>query len=122
MTNVPLFASITVWDTPESPPAGFPTDRPVSLAVGVFDGVHRGHEQLLQRAVFDAAQLDHGIPAVLTFDPNPAQFTRPDSYIGDLSTLSYRFNLFAQCGIEEVLLVRFNRRFAEIPGKRFLEG
>ncbi|MDA3947893.1 MAG: FAD synthetase family protein [Spirochaeta sp.] len=110
-----------VWDKPGNPPPGFPTDRPVSLAVGVFDGVHRGHEQLLERAVTDAAQLDHGIPAVLTFDPNPAQLTRPDSYIGNLSTLPYRFDLFARCGIEEVLLVRFNRQFAEIPGTEFLE-
>jgi len=41
--------------------------------------------------------------------------------MGNLSTLPYRFDLFAQCGIEEVLLVRFNQRFAEIPGTEFLE-
>ena len=56
---------------------GFRPVGPVSLAVGVFDGVHRGHQELLRRAVDDAARLDHGIPAVLTFDPNPATTHTP---------------------------------------------
>lgn len=109
------------WTDPNDPPPGFPTDRPVSLAVGVFDGVHLGHRELLRRAVDDAGELDHGIPAVLTFDPNPARLTRPDSYIGDLSTKRLRFDLFSDVGIEEVLLVRFNREFASIRGTDFLE-
>ena len=110
----------SVWEDPADPPRGFPSPRPVSLAVGVFDGVHRGHQELLKRAVADARELDHGIAAVLTFDPNPARITRPDSYIGDLSTRSLRFDFFARCGIEEVILVRFNERFAAVRGYDFL--
>lgn len=111
----------TVWRDPEHPPEGFPTHRPVSLAVGVFDGVHRGHRELLRRAVSDAGQLDNGIPAVLTFDPNPARLTRPESYLGDLSTPELRMRFFSRCGIEEVILVAFNERFAAMPGFEFLE-
>lgn len=109
------------WTDPDDPPRGFPTNRPVSLALGVFDGVHRGHQQLLKRAVQDAQSLDNGIPAVLTFDPNPARLTRPQSYVGDISTRRLRFDLFSDVGIEEVLLVKFNDQFAAIPGTDFLE-
>lgn len=112
---------LAIWKDPADAPPGFPTDRPVSLAVGVFDGVHRGHQELLNRAVADAVELDHGIPAVLTFDPNPARLTRPESYLGDLSTRRLRLDLFAKQGIEEAILVEFDERFATIRGYDFLE-
>ncbi len=112
---------LAIWDDPDYPPRGFPTSRPVSLAVGVFDGVHRGHQELLHRAVSDAGTLEKGIPAVLTFDPNPARLIRPESYIGDLSTRRLRLEYFAQTGIEEAILVRFNERFARLRGEAFLE-
>ncbi|MFO8043294.1 MAG: hypothetical protein R6U25_08845 [Alkalispirochaeta sp.] len=111
----------TYWTDPDAPPAGFPTDRPVSLAVGVFDGVHRGHQELLHRAVEDARALEHGIPAVLTFDPNPARLTRPENYVGDLSTIDERMSRFAEFGIEEAIIVAFSPRFASMSGYSFLE-
>ncbi|HKK47799.1 MAG TPA: hypothetical protein VJ932_01800 [Alkalispirochaeta sp.] len=111
----------TYWQHPDSPPEGFPTNRPVSLAVGVFDGVHRGHQELLHRAVEDARALEDGIPAVLTFDPNPAQLTRPANYLGDLSTIEDRMRYFSQYGVEEAIVVAFSREFAAMSGYRFLE-
>jgi riboflavin kinase/FMN adenylyltransferase len=112
---------LAIWNDPLHPPPGFPTHRPVSLAVGVFDGVHLGHQELLKRAVADAAELEHGIPAVLTFDPNPAKLTRPESYLGDLSTRRLRLEFFARSGIEEAIVVEFDDRFASIRGFDFLE-
>lgn len=111
----------TYWTNPDAPPEGFPTERPVSLAVGVFDGVHRGHQELLHRAVQDAQMLQDGIPAVLTFDPNPARLVRPDSYMGDLSTIDDRMTYFAEYGIEEAIVVSFSPRFAAMSGYSFLE-
>ncbi|MEX2442289.1 MAG: hypothetical protein WD492_01700 [Alkalispirochaeta sp.] len=111
----------TYWTDPEAPPEGFPTNRPVSLAVGVFDGVHRGHQELLHRAVEDARALEHGIPAVLTFDPNPARLVRPDNYLGDLSTMQDRMRYFAEYGVEEAIVVAFSSRFAAMSGFSFLK-
>ena len=119
--NAPGDIPIRIWKDPQAPPPGFPSQRPVSLAVGVFDGVHRGHQELLRRAVTDAATMPDGIPAVLTFDPNPARLTRPDSYLGDLSTITQRMRRFAECGIEEVLVVEFSPQFASMSGYGFLE-
>jgi riboflavin kinase/FMN adenylyltransferase len=111
----------TYWHNPERPPAGFPSQRPVSLALGVFDGVHRGHQELISRVVADAASLPNGIAAVLTFDPNPGRLTRPESYLGDLSTVGERMRYFEQHGVEEIIVVSFNSAFAQTSGYRFLE-
>jgi riboflavin kinase / FMN adenylyltransferase len=111
----------TYWRIPDQPPPGFPSQRPVSLALGVFDGVHRGHQELITRVVADAETLPNGIPAVLTFDPNPARLTRPDSYLGDLSTVGERMRYFEHHGVEEIIVVSFNSAFAQTSGYRFLE-
>ena len=113
--------TILRWEEPETPPVAHLIDRPVSLAVGVFDGVHRGHQGLLQRAVTDAERLGHGVPAVLTFDPNPATIVYPESFPGILSTPEERLTLFKQFGIEEVIIVRFSPAFAVTPGPVFLQ-
>lgn len=109
------------WTALDDPPERTVPDRPVSLAVGVFDGIHRGHQRLLRRAVVDAGRLDHGIPAVLTFDPNPATIINPASFPGVLSTLAERLALFREFGIEEVVIVNFSHHFAVTPGAEFLE-
>ena len=110
----------TVWSDFDAMPADFPTDRPTTLALGVFDGVHRGHRELLRRAVTDAHAISDGCPTVLTFDPNPARLTRPESYLGDLSTVEERLRLFAAEGVERTLLIQFSRAFLDVSGFRFL--
>ena len=113
--------AVAHWDDPNDPPHGSFTSSPVSLAVGVFDGVHLGHQELLKRAYANARQVSGGIPAVLTFDPNPARLIHPHTYPGDLSTRNLRFEFFAQAGIEQVVLVQFNQDFSNLRGIDFLE-
>lgn len=110
-----------LWEDPDYPPRSHYSHLPISLAVGVFDGVHLGHQQLLRRAVSDALRLGHGVPAVLTFDPNPATVVRPDSFPGFLSPLRERLSLFSSFGIRESVIVRFSSRFATMSGPEFLE-
>ncbi len=109
------------WKDPSVPPVTTFPDRPISLALGVFDGVHRGHQRLLHRVVSDATSLDHGIPAVLTFDPNPATITRAGSFAGILSTTAERLELFQRFGVREAVVVKFSSAFARMPGAVFLE-
>jgi riboflavin kinase/FMN adenylyltransferase len=71
--------------------------------------------------VADAQTLEHGIPAVLTFDPNPARLVRPDSYLGDLTTIHDRMHYFADYGVEEAIVVAFSPPFAAMSGYSFLE-
>ncbi|MCA8895538.1 MAG: hypothetical protein KDA48_09810, partial [Amphiplicatus sp.] len=50
--------------------------RPVA-AIGNFDGVHRGHQQLLKKTIAFARKI-HGVPAAIVFDPHPRRYFRPD--------------------------------------------
>ena len=112
--------SVLHWHHPERMPPGCPVNTPVSLAIGVFDGVHRGHQALIDRAVAYAAADPTSLPMVLTFDPNPARFMRPDSYAGDLSTVGQRTALCAERGVRQALVVSFSEEFAALPGRPFL--
>jgi riboflavin kinase/FMN adenylyltransferase len=84
-----------------------PTDWGRSVVtVGVFDGVHRGHQLLIGRAV--AVARERGLPAVLvTFDPHPAELVRPGSHPAQLTTLRRRADLAAGLGIDAVCVLPF---------------
>ena len=84
-----------------------PTDWGRSVVtVGVFDGVHRGHQLLIGRAV--AAARERGLPAVLvTFDPHPAELVRPGSHPAQLTTLRRRADLAAGLGLDAVCVLPF---------------
>ena len=109
------------WRDPHAKPATLSAPRPVTLAMGVFDGVHRGHATLLRRVVDDARTIGGGLPTVLTFDPNPARLMRPTRYMGDLSTVEGRIAEFARHGIEAAVVVAFQAAFSAMPGALFLD-
>jgi riboflavin kinase/FMN adenylyltransferase len=94
-------------------------DRGIALTIGNFDGVHRGHQAMLQRLT-EAAE-DLGLPsAVLTFDPHPREFFAHDSAPPRLSSLRAKLERFAEAGIERVYIARFNARFASLPPEAFI--
>ena len=76
------------------------------VTVGVFDGVHRGHQQLIATAV--AAGRGRGLPTVLvTFDPHPAEVVRPGSHPARLTGLRRRADLVAELGVDAFLVLPF---------------
>jgi riboflavin kinase/FMN adenylyltransferase len=86
----------------------FPPHRtPVVLALGTFDGVHRGHQALLAHARERARTLG-GLCAVLTFDPHPATVLTPESAPSLLTTIDERLELFAQVGVDLAVVARFD--------------
>ncbi len=84
---------------------------PLVVALGSFDGVHLGHQQIVRRAAQIAADLQ-GTTAVLTYDPLPAQLIYPDfTYI--LTTITEKKALLTELGVEYICLLRFD---AELRG------
>ncbi|MDN5749084.1 MAG: bifunctional riboflavin kinase/FAD synthetase [Pseudonocardia sp.] len=76
------------------------------VTVGVFDGMHRGHQQLVARAVRIAEE--RGLPSVLvTFDPHPAELVRPGSHPARLTSLRRRADLAAETGIDAFCVLPF---------------
>ena len=86
--------------------AHFPADqRPrwphAVAALGNFDGVHRGHQKILDRVCRQAAERG-GTPVVVTFDPHPPRVVRPDKAPPLLMTLDQKIEAFRNAGIQGV--------------------
>ncbi|MFW0873580.1 bifunctional riboflavin kinase/FAD synthetase [Rhodococcoides corynebacterioides] len=89
------------------------------LTIGVFDGVHRGHAQLIERAVELAAK--RGVPAVLmTFDPHPMEVVRPGSHPAQLTTLTRRAELAEELGIDVFCVMPFTREFMKVTPESYI--
>ena len=80
------------------------------VTIGNFDGVHRGHQGLVGRAVRLAG--DGGQAIVVTFDPHPAEVLRPDQAPARLTTLDRRISLLERAGADEVVVLPFTRDLA----------
>lgn len=88
------------------------------VTIGVFDGVHRGHAQLIAAATRAAAE--RGIPSVLmTFDPHPSEVVRPGTHPPQLSTLHRRAELAQEMGIDVFCVVPFNATLAAQSPEEF---
>ncbi len=89
-------------------------------AIGIFDGVHRGHQYLIKKMLRAARRLG-ARPIVITFFPHPAHVLRPDLKLGYLTSLDDRFRRLSDLGVWACLVVRFNRSFARIPPQKFIK-
>lgn len=93
---------------------------PTALAIGNFDGVHRGHVALLQRLCVRAKERQL-TPAVLTFEPHPREFFSPASAPARLSILREKLQLIAACGVEVVMICRFDADFSPLSAQEFID-
>jgi riboflavin kinase / FMN adenylyltransferase len=91
------------------------------LALGNFDGVHVGHQQLIQGIVRSARKQD-GVPVVVTFDPHPLQYFAKTSGFKKIDDRTIRQRLMASMGVEAILEFKFDARIAELSAHQFLEG
>jgi riboflavin kinase / FMN adenylyltransferase len=95
--------------------------RPVCLAIGVFDGVHLGHQQVIRQAVGDAAQHG-GLAVVITFDRHPNAVVAPTHVPPLIYPLAKKLRVIASLGAETACVLRFDKAFSEIPGEEFIRG
>lgn len=90
------------------------------LTIGNFDGVHRGHAEVVGNLVKRAQHL--GLPAVaMTFEPQPQELFAGDNAPARLSLLADKMQLLGELGIERLLCVNFNPRFASMQPEQFIE-
>lgn len=95
-------------------------DAPVALTIGNFDGVHLGHQAMLERLKRSAAE--RGLPAaVMTFEPHPREFFAPDQAPTRLSSLREKLEVLDASGVERVYVCRFNYDLARTPPEAFVE-
>lgn len=93
--------------------------RPTVLTLGVFDGLHLGHQQIM-RTVVERAREVGGHPTAITFDPHPRAVLHPETAPPLLQTLDQRLANFEVLGIEQVIVIPFDREFAAHPAEDFL--
>lgn len=89
---------------------------PVAATIGVFDGVHRGHQYLLQELVKPGAA--GGKSLVVTFRDNPKKVLNP-TYPGDLMTWGEKVVALTDAGVEIVVVIDFSESFSTIAGRDF---
>jgi riboflavin kinase/FMN adenylyltransferase len=91
----------------------------IHLAIGIFDGLHRGHQLVLQSAI-DAAASTHGIAAVLSFDPHPSELFRPSDPTRLMMPIEYKLERLRACGVQLIICQHFDRQFASVCAEDFL--
>jgi riboflavin kinase/FMN adenylyltransferase len=99
-------------------PLGF---GPSVAAIGNFDGVHLGHQEILSAAVVEARSLGARAVAV-TFDPHPDQFLRPSEAPRLLTLIRERLRLLSATGIDAAVVLPFDAALASLPAREFARG
>ncbi|MCX7655430.1 MAG: FAD synthetase family protein [Treponemataceae bacterium] len=95
-----------------------PLSYPTAATIGVFDGLHRGHQALIMQLTHKDPLL---VPMALTFVQNPKKVLYPELYKGDILSISQKLRLLEHYGIRVVVLVDFSQNFSKLSGKDFLD-
>lgn len=93
---------------------------PSAVTVGVFDGLHLGHQSLIRELVSEAKSRDL-TSVVVTFDPHPRiVLSKGNDRVGLLTTVAERAKALEQCGVDRVIVLPFTRSFSDLTARQFL--
>jgi len=92
---------------------------PLSLAIGVFDGLHLGHQAVIRHALNEAA-ASGGTAVVVTFAPHPQRVINPDRAPLMLASSRHRIDLLTEFGVRHLLVIGFTREFAATDPREFI--
>ena len=93
---------------------------PVFLAIGVFDGVHLGHQAVISTSAGHARAVN-GTPVVVTFDPHPEKILRPDKAPHLLTATPHKITLIRALGVQHLLIIAFDKHFAATEPEDFVQ-
>src|SRR5436189_2762088 len=93
--------------------------RPTVLTLGVFDGLHLGH-QLVMKTVVERARAVGATPTVITFEPHPRAVLHAESAPPLLQTFDQKIEALGVLGIEQTIIIHFDRAFSQIRAEDFL--
>jgi riboflavin kinase / FMN adenylyltransferase len=85
------------------------------VAIGIFDGVHAGHQQII------ATAKHHGEVTMITFDPHPVSVVAPDRTPSQLLPLADRIKLLKEAGAASVEVINFTKEFSQLTADQFIE-
>ena len=90
------------------------------VTIGTFDGVHRGHQEILRNMVNRAKEID-GESVVVTFYPHPRQVLSGDANIKFITTQEEKIRHLEALGIDNLIIIKFTKEFAAIPSEDFIK-
>ncbi|APV44296.1 riboflavin kinase / FMN adenylyltransferase [Dehalogenimonas formicexedens] len=99
--------------------AAFRPDRPTALTIGVFDGVHLGHQALITETLRQAKRNDL-LPAVVTFAGHPRRVLGKHEELPHLTSLEQRTGLLRETGIDAIIVLTFTKELASVSAEEFL--
>lgn len=97
------------------------TGRKACLAIGVFDGVHLGHQQVIRQTVADAEQHE-ALSVVVTFDRHPSAIVAPARVPPLIYSLPQKLRAIESLGVDATWLIRFDEEFSRQSGEEFVRG
>ena len=107
---------VHIWNDLSEVPADF---GPSVVTFGNFDGVHRGHQQVLSQLI-RTARLNHARAVAITFDPHPAQVHRPESAPELIMGLEDKLVALGELGLDAVLVMKYSMELASLTPEEFV--
>jgi riboflavin kinase/FMN adenylyltransferase len=98
-----------------------PDGRKVCAAIGVFDGVHLGHQRILRQTIADARAMA-GMAVAVTFDCHPNEVVAPDRAPPLLYPLAKKLRTLEELGVDLVRLIHFDKEFSQWPAEQFVRN
>ena len=95
--------------------------RKVCLAIGVFDGIHLGHQQIIRQTINDARQHE-AVAVIVTFDQHPSAIVAPDRVPPLIYSHPQKVRAVAALGAEALLEIPFTREFSQQTGEAFIRS
>lgn len=94
--------------------------RPTVVTLGVFDGLHLGHQAIV-RTVVERALLIDAVPTLITFDPHPRQVLKPETAPPLLQTFNQKAEGLRSLGIQQIVVLNFDQQLASISAEEFVQ-